>query len=506
MRQATRTQWIKCTIAILLYLAFLIWVRSWWGLIVVPFIFDIYITKKIPWSFWKKSKNPTVRSIMSWVDAIVFALVAVYFVNIYIFQNYQIPSSSLEKSLLVGDFLYVSKMSYGPRVPNTPLSMPLAQHTLPVLNTKSYIEWPQWKYKRVPGFGKVKLNDIVVFNFPAGDTVALNDQQRDFYSIAYGEGQRLYPKQIEMDSLTREQQRAVYDLYYNAGRQQILSNPRNYGKVVYRPVDRRENYVKRCVGLPGDTLQIVDGQVMIDGKAIENPENLQFNYFANYKKAKHLWNNRLELDYGLNKTKSDGTKKTNDKIYLSSTYGYEIAKNWYASGLMTFQTQFAKGYDYNVDPDVFISRFMSPGYLLIGAGFTWTPKSWFTATFTPATWRGTLVSSKILSDQGDFGVTPGKHLFSEFGANLRMEAKYEFLKNMTVFSRLNLYSNYLKDPQNVDISWDVQLNMAINQWFSCNITTNMIYDNDTKILQKDGTKGPRLQFKEALAVGFQVTF
>ena len=280
MRQATRTQWIKCTIAILLYLAFLIWVRSWWGLIVVPFIFDIYITKKIPWSFWKKSKNPTVRSIMSWVDAIVFALVAVYFVNIYIFQNYQIPSPSLEKSLLVGDFLYVSKMSYGPRVPNTPLSMPLAQHTLPVLNTKSYIEWPQWKYKRVPGFGKVKLNDIVVFNFPAGDTVALNDQQRDFYSIAYGEGQRLYPKQIEMDSLTREQQRAVYDLYYNAGRQQILSNPRNYGKVVYRPVDRRENYVKRCVGLPGDTLQIVDGQVMIDGKAIENPENLQFNYFV----------------------------------------------------------------------------------------------------------------------------------------------------------------------------------------------------------------------------------
>ena len=280
MRQATRTQWIKCTIAILLYLAFLIWVRSWWGLIVVPFIFDIYITKKIPWSFWKKSKNPTVRNVMSWVDAIVFALVAVYFVNIYIFQNYQIPSSSLEKSLLVGDFLYVSKMSYGPRVPNTPLSMPLAQHTLPILNTKSYIEWPQWKYKRVPGFGKVKLNDIVVFNFPAGDTVALNNQQTDFYSIAYGEGQRLYPKQIEMDSLTRQQQRAVYDLYYNAGRQQILSNPRVYGEVIYRPVDRRENYVKRCVGLPGDTLQIVDGQVMIDGKAIENPENLQFNYFV----------------------------------------------------------------------------------------------------------------------------------------------------------------------------------------------------------------------------------
>ena len=280
MRQATRAQWIKCSIAIILYLAFLVWVKSWWGLIIVPLIFDVYISKKIPWSFWKKSKNPAVRTVMSWIDAIVFALVAVYFVNIYVFQNYQIPSSSLEKSLLVGDFLYVSKMSYGPRVPNTPLSMPLAQHTLPVLDCKSYIEWPQWKYKRVPGFGKVKRNDIVVFNFPAGDTVAMNLQQSDFYSLAYDAGKQMYPKQVEMDSLTREQQRAVYDLYYTSGKQAILANPRDYGKVVSRPVDRRENYVKRCVGLPGDTLQIVNGQVMIDGKAIENPEEMQFNYFV----------------------------------------------------------------------------------------------------------------------------------------------------------------------------------------------------------------------------------
>lgn len=280
MRTATRAQWIKFSIAIILYLAFLVWVKSWWGLILVPFIFDIYITKKVPWSFWKKSQNPAVRSVMSWVDAIVFALVAVYFVNIYVFQNYQIPSSSLEKSLLVGDFLYVSKMSYGPRVPNTPLSMPLTQHTLPIFNTKSYVEWPQWKYKRVPGFGKVKLNDIVVFNFPAGDTVALGVQETDFYSLAYNQGKQIYSAPIQMDSLTRQQQKVVYDLYYNAGRQHILSNPRDYGKVTWRPVDRRENYVKRCVGLPGDTLQIVDGQVMIDGKAIENPENLQFNYFV----------------------------------------------------------------------------------------------------------------------------------------------------------------------------------------------------------------------------------
>jgi signal peptidase I len=142
MDKRTPRQWLKCCIAIVLYLLFLIWVKSWWGLLFVPFIFDIYITKKIPWTFWRNSKNEMVRSIMSWVDAIVFALVAVYFVNNYIFQNYQIPSSSLEKSLLVGDFLYVSKVSYGPRVPNTPLSFPLVQHTFPVINTKSYIEKP----------------------------------------------------------------------------------------------------------------------------------------------------------------------------------------------------------------------------------------------------------------------------------------------------------------------------------------------------------------------------
>ena len=125
MRKATRIQWIKFSIVTLLYLAFLVWVKSWLGLIVLPFIFDIYISKKIPWGFWKKSENAAVRSIMSWIDAIVFALVAVYFVNIYVFQNYQIPSSSLEKSLLVGDFLYVSKMSYGPRaVSYTHLTLP----------------------------------------------------------------------------------------------------------------------------------------------------------------------------------------------------------------------------------------------------------------------------------------------------------------------------------------------------------------------------------------------
>ena len=232
----------------------------------------------------------------------------------------------------------------------------------------------------------------------------------------------------------------------------------------------------------------------------------QFNYFANYKKERHILHNHLELDFGLNRTKSDGTKKTNDKIYLSSVYGYELRQNLYLSGLLTFQTQFAKGYDYDTDPRNYISRFMSPGYLLAGAGFTWTPKPWFTATLTPATWRCTFVTSRILSDEGQFGVTPGKHSYTEFGTNLRMTAQYGFLKNMTVFSRLALYSNYLKAPLNIYFTWDVQLNMTINKWFASTLSTNMIYDNYAKITQKDGSKGPRLQFKEALNIGFNFIF
>ena len=165
---------LKAAIAIVLYLLFLYWVGSWWGLIVVPFIFDVYVTKKIKWGWWKNLKNRTARSIMAWVDAIVFALVAVYFLNQFFVQNFVIPSSSLEKTLLTGDYLLVSKVSYGPRIPQTPLSMPLVQHTLPIINTKSYLETPHWDYRRVKGFGEPEINDIVVFNYPSGDTVAVN--------------------------------------------------------------------------------------------------------------------------------------------------------------------------------------------------------------------------------------------------------------------------------------------------------------------------------------------
>ncbi|MBP3774869.1 MAG: S26 family signal peptidase [Bacteroidaceae bacterium] len=268
--------WAHFALYTLLLLLFLYWIKSWWGLIVVPFLFDAYITRKIPWSWWRRSKNKTLRAAMSWVDAIVFALVAVYFVHNYFGQNYVIPSSSLEKSLLTGDYLLVSKVSYGPRNPMTPLHMPLTSHTLPVLGCKSYLDKPAWKYRRTPGLGRVRQNDIVVFNYPSGDTVALRAQEADYYSICYQIGEQLLP--ISRRDLAPAEQLAAYRLQYSAGRQYVLDHPEMYGSVTARPVDMRENYVKRCVGLPGQTLEIRSGVVYTDGQADKQPDNVQYNY------------------------------------------------------------------------------------------------------------------------------------------------------------------------------------------------------------------------------------
>lgn len=268
VKNVKKSGWIKAGIWCAIYIAFVVWVA--WGdwaslgwLVLLPLIADMFTTKYINYGWWKKYKdtNPTLYTIFSWIDAIVFALVAVYFINLYLFQNYQIPSSSLEKSLRVGDFLFVSKMSYGARVPNTPLSMPLVQHTMPkwLGGGKSYIENPQWRYKRLAGWDTPKKGDIVVFNFPAGDTVCLDRQNPDYYTLRY---------------------------YYG---EDVVKNRKDiFGEIVVRPVDRRENYVKRCVGEPGDSLKIIDNVVWIksdesdESDWSEEPkrEGVQLNYIV----------------------------------------------------------------------------------------------------------------------------------------------------------------------------------------------------------------------------------
>ena len=278
---------IRCAIAITLWLLFCLWVGSWMGLLVVPFIFDAYITKKIPWSWWRSSQNPTVRSVMSWVDAIVFALVAVYFVNLYLFQNYVIPSSSLEKSLLTGDYLFVSKVSYGPRKPMTPLHMPLTSHTLPLFGCQSFLEWPRWAYERVKGLGQVKQGDIVVFNVPSGDTVVANFENQDYYTLCYEMGKALMAQQAGKsinDFMAEEKTLPVSDqlqlsaVEYDYAQQYMKANPEQLGKKKARPVDMREHYVKRCVGLPSQVLQIKRGRVYTNGHQMFVPQKMQRSY------------------------------------------------------------------------------------------------------------------------------------------------------------------------------------------------------------------------------------
>ena len=283
-----RVQWAKFIAVMVCYLLFLFWVGSWWGLIIVPFIYDVYISKKIKWQWWKDAEGPT-RFIMGWVDALVFALVAVYFINLFFFQNFVIPSSSLEKSLLTGDYLFVSKLSYGPRIPETPLTMPLTQHTLPVVNTKSYLDWPHWDYRRVKGLGNVKLNDIVVFNYPAGDSLCSADayQEQDYYALCSYIGKSLMTaqgfQQPNLKAMTPIEQRDYLEKVIAMGRKYIRNNPGEYGEVITRPTDRRENYVKRCVGLPGQTLQIKNRIVYLDGKPNKEPDNVQYTYYVKLK-------------------------------------------------------------------------------------------------------------------------------------------------------------------------------------------------------------------------------
>ncbi|MBP3786047.1 MAG: S26 family signal peptidase [Bacteroidaceae bacterium] len=276
---------VRCAIFVVLYLLFLYWVGSWWGLLVVPFIIDAYITKFIPWTWWRKSENRTVRTVMGWVDAIVFALVAVYFINQFFLQNYVIPSSSLEKTLLTGDYLLVSKVSYGPRIPQTPLYMPLTQHTMPLTGSKSYLDKPHWDYRRVKGLGHPQLSDIVVFNYPSGDTVALAAQNQDFYRLAYQIGDQITEGLAATlnDSSSYEEQQSLYRRIYETGRAYIEANPEQFGKVVSRPTDRRENYVKRCVGLPGQTLEIRNNIVYIDGTPLPEPKEAQYVYEVTFK-------------------------------------------------------------------------------------------------------------------------------------------------------------------------------------------------------------------------------
>ena len=256
-------KWVKFTLATIVYvLWFVVWTGNLWLLPGIIVIYDLYISKYFYKYVWSKNEklceiSSLYRNIYEWGNAIVFATVVATLIHIFFFQMYVIPSSSMEKSLLVGDYLYVSKVTYGPQMPNTPVAFPFVHHTMPFSQTKkSFSEAIKLPYKRLKGLRQIERNDVVVFNFPAGDTVLVENQAVTYYDVLR-DYQEQYGKQKGRELLEKQ---------YN---------------IVYRPVDKRENYIKRCVALPGDSIKIVDGELFINGKVQDKVVEKQYCYSIN---------------------------------------------------------------------------------------------------------------------------------------------------------------------------------------------------------------------------------
>jgi len=253
-----KNRYFKFVFFSLIYILWVIWLGNYWFLLGEIIIFDLYITQKVWWTFWKKKNVEKQPKVLEWVDALIVAGFAAWMLRLFVIEAYTIPTPSMEKTLLVGDYLFVSKVSYGPRVPETPLSFPFVHHTLPLTDhTPSFVTWIQNPYHRLKGLGDVKRMDIVVFNFPEGDTVCANMQAVSYYRLC-----RQYGRDVIIN---------------NKALNPMTGKP-ICGDLLVRPVDKQENYVKRCVAVAGDTLQIIDGQVYVNGKAEDDPEGLQLQY------------------------------------------------------------------------------------------------------------------------------------------------------------------------------------------------------------------------------------
>ena len=244
-----KNRWFKFALYGGLYLLWVIWLGNYWWLLGLAVIFDIYVTKKVKWAFWsRKSKNGKKSALVEWTDALVFAIVAATFIRIFFFEAYTIPTSSMEKTLRVGDYLFVSKIHYGPRVPQTPISFPLVHNVMPIFGGESYSQIISNDYRRLKGLSKVERDDIVVFGFPHGDTILKAAPMDDYYTHVRING-RAYTEKM-------------------------------YGPIVVRPNDKKDNYVKRCVAIAGDTLSVVNGKVIVNGIPQKDIEGIQNTYIV----------------------------------------------------------------------------------------------------------------------------------------------------------------------------------------------------------------------------------
>jgi len=245
-KEIITNKWLKLGFWSLLYVAWVIWLGNYWWLLGLGIIFDLIVTKKVKWLFWKKEyKEGEKHNVwLDWLDAIIFAVVVVTFINIFFFQAFKIPSSSMESSLYTGDHLFVSKLTYGPRVPQTPLTIPFTHNV--AFGKESYSTLIQNKYRRLKGFRNVRRGDIVVFCFPNGDTVLSKRPADDYYAWVR-----------------------------TSGREYAI---RQFGPVIVRPADKKDHYVKRCVAVAGDTLVVKDGLVWVNGQKEQDYPGRQLTY------------------------------------------------------------------------------------------------------------------------------------------------------------------------------------------------------------------------------------
>ena len=246
LKEIYHNKWVRLGFWSILYVLWVIWLGNYWWLFGLIPIFDYHITHKVKWLFWKKEykEGEKHNALLDWLDAIIFAVVVVTFINTFFFQAFKIPSSSMESSLYTGDHLFVSKLAYGPKMPQTPLTIPFTHNV--IAGKESYSKLIQSDYKRLKGFGEVEVGDYVVFGFPHGDTVLTKAPADDYYMLS----------------------RTI-------GREEIT---RAYGPLKIRPSDKKDHYVKRCVAVAGDTLEIRNGQVYINGTAQEVWPGVQNSY------------------------------------------------------------------------------------------------------------------------------------------------------------------------------------------------------------------------------------
>ena len=232
-----------------------------------------------------------------------------------------------------------------------------------------------------------------------------------------------------------------------------------------------------------------------------------FNLNANYKKEKINWENSLKTGYGLLKEEQNELSKTDDKLELNSKLGIETKnEKLLYSSFLNFNSQFGNGYNYPNTTDK-ISAFFAPAYLTIATGIDYKPSEMFSLYVTPVSGKFTFVTDEELSAAGAFGVEPGKKTRAELGALFKSEFKTPVVKNVTLNSTLTLFSNYLNNPQNIDVNWDLAVNMKINDFLSANFLSNLIYDHDILVPIDDaGNTGRRVQFKQLLGVGLSYKF